>query len=287
MEAKAGLILEGGNKRGVFTSGILDYFMDNDLYFPYVIGVSAGSCNALGYVSRQPKRTKRCMIDFLRAGNYVGVKNIAKQKSIMNMDLIFDIFPNSVIPFDYDTYFASDQICKIVTTNCLTGKAEYLVESEDKNRLMDITRASCSIPILSPPVFVDQIPMLDGGMADSVPLRQAIKDGCNRNVLILTRTKGYRKTPSRRVNKAAEILYQKRYPNLVRTIKTRYKRYNKTMDYIDKLEEEGKIFVIRPQIAPVKNMEKHPDVLQKFYDHGYEYAAQIYGDMEKFIKGSV
>lgn len=287
MEAIAGLILEGGSKRGVFTSGILDYFMEKGLYFPYVIGVSAGSCNALGYVSRQPERTKRCMIDFLRAGNYIGVKNIAKQKSIMDMDLIFDIFPNSVIPFDYGTYFESEQICKIVTTNCLTGKSEYLSESENKNRLMAITRASCSIPIISPPVLVDGIPMLDGGMADSVPIRQAIKDGCKRNVLILTRNKGYRKVPSRRVNKASEILYGKRYPNLVHTIKTRYKRYNKTMEYIEKLEEAGKIFVIRPQVAPVKNMERHPDVLQSFYEHGYEYAAQVYDDILQFIKGSV
>lgn len=285
MALKAGLVLEGGSNRGVFTSGVLDYFMEQNCYIPNVAGVSAGSCNLLGYVARQPQRTKRCMIDWLRAGSYAGVKYIVKQKSIFNMDLIFDIFPNAVIPFDYNTYFHSKQKCWLVTTNCKTGRAEYLDERENRKRLLDICRASCSIPIAAPTVEIDGIPMLDGGMADSIPIRFMIRQGCNRNVLVLTRQKGYRKEPSPRTNKAAQFLYGRKYPELVKAIRNRYKVYNRTLELIERLEDEGRIFVIRPQVPVVRRIEKNPDVLQAFYEHGYDYAKEVYPAMMEFLKG--
>lgn len=285
MAKKAGLILEGGSKRGVFTAGVLDYFMEQNLYIPYVIGVSAGSCNAVDYVSKQPKRTKLTMVDYHRVGSYAGIKYLVKKKSIFDMDLIFDIFPNAVFPFDYQTYFQSSQICKIVTTNCLTGKAEYLEESTNRERLMNIVRASCSLPIVSPLVMVDGIMMADGGVADSIPIRKAIADGRNRNIIILTRNEGYRKKPSDRQVRAALFLYGRKYPNLVRAIKNRYKMYNRTMEYIEYLEAKKKAFVIRPQIAPVKNTEQDPDKLELYYQHAYDYAKQIYPQVLDFLEG--
>lgn len=285
MAKKAGLILEGGSERGVFTAGILDYFMENNLYFPYVIGVSAGSCNALGYVSRQPGRTKATMVDYHRVGSYSGIKSIIRKKSIFDMDVLFDLFPNAVFPFDYKTYFNSKQTCKIVTTNCLTGKAEYFQERTSKERLMSICRASCSLPIASPVVTIDGNPYVDGGVADSIPVRKAIKDGCNRNVVILTRNEGYRKKPSDKVIKAAKFLYGRKYPNLIMAIKNRYKIYNNTVEYIEYLEKQNKIFVLRPQIAPVKNIETNADKLQEFYDHGAEYIKDEYERMMNFLEG--
>jgi len=285
MKKKAGLVLEGGSERGVFTAGILDYFMEKNLYFPYVIGVSAGCCNAVDYVSKQPKRTKITMVDYHRVGSYTGIKYLVKKKSIFDMDVIFDLFPNALIPFDYNTYFNSKQECKIVTTNALTGKAEYLQEHESGKRLMNICRASCSIPIVSPVTMIDGIPMFDGGVSDSVPIRKAIKDGINRNVIILTRNKGYRKKPSPRALKAAIFLYGRKYPNLVKAIKYRYKMYNNTMDYIDYLEEKGRIFVLRPQIATVKNTETDADKLEAFYMHGYDYIKDEYDKMLSFLEG--
>ena len=128
---KATMILEGGATRGVFTSGVLDYLMEQELYTSHVIGVSAGSCNALDYVSRQPGRTKDCMILTDKKDDYVyGFRKFIKEKSIMNMDMIFDTYPNETFPFDFETYFRSEMKCEIVVTNCLTGKAEYLDESE-------------------------------------------------------------------------------------------------------------------------------------------------------------
>ena len=175
---KATLVLEGGATRGVFTSGALDYLMDQDLYMSHVIGVSAGACNAVGYVSKQPRRTRNCKIPEDKNGNYYyGLSEFVREKSVMNMDLIFDKYPNELIPFDYDTYFGSDITCEIVTTNCITGKAEYMTEDHDRERLMKICRASCSMPLLTPIVNVDDIPYLDGGLADSVPIRKALHGG--------------------------------------------------------------------------------------------------------------
>ncbi len=285
MAKKAGLILEGGSKRGVFTAGILDYFMQKNLYFPYVIGVSAGCCNAVDYVSRQQERTKITMVDYERVGNYTGIKYLIKKKSIFDLDVIFDLFPNAIFPFDYNTYFSSKQECKIVATNALTGKAEYLEEKSSRRRLMDICRASCSLPIVSPLVTVDGIPFADGGVSDSVPIKKAIEDGCNRNVVILTRNSNYRKKPSERAVRAAHFLYGKKYPNLVRAIKYRYKKYNHTMEYIEFLEKQNKVFVIRPQVLPVKNTETNADVLEEFYQHGIEYMKDQYDKMMDFLEG--
>lgn len=281
---KTGLILEGGGARGVFTAGILDYFMENDLYLPYVIGVSAGACNAVNYVAHQPKRTRQCMIDYLREGSYSGLKYLIKKRSLFDMDLIFDVFPNSEIPFDYDAYFASKQKCIIVATNCLNGKAAYITEGSKKKRLMNACRASCSIPLMAPMVKVNDVPLLDGGMADSIPIKKAIHDGCDKNVIILTRNKGYVKQETTKTNQMIKAAYKK-YPKLVRTIINRPKNYNKTIEYIEQLEEKGEVFVFRPEMPVVKQAEANPDVLYEFYMHGYEMAKEMYPKLLEYLNG--
>ncbi len=279
---KAGLILEGGGTRGVFTAGVLDYFMERGLYLPYVIGVSAGSCNAVDYVSHQPGRMKMCTIDYLEAGSYVGLKYLLKNHSLFNMDLIFDIFPNKIIPFDYDTYFSSGQTCIMTATNCLTGKAEYLTEEKDRGRLMNICRASSSLPVVSPMVDVDGVPMLDGGVADSIPIRKALRDGVKRNVIVLTRQEGYRKAPARKSLQMARLMYKK-YPNLIRAVKNRAFVYNRTMELIEDLEQRGHVLVIRPQVPVIKNTEDDVAVLTAFYQHGYEYAKDSFDKTVRFL----
>lgn len=280
---RSGMILEGGGTRGVFTAGVLDYFMEQDLYLPYVIGVSAGACNAVDYVSHQPGRMKTCTIDFLEAGSYVGLKYLLKNHSLFNMDLIFDVFPNKIIPFDYDTFFSSGQTCILTATNCLTGKAVYLTENKgDRIRLMNACRASSSLPIVSPMVEMDGIPMLDGGVADSVPIRKALYDGIKKNVVILTRQEGYRKPPAKKSYRMAKIMYQK-YPNLVRAIKNRAYYYNRTMELLEDLEKRGRVFVIRPQVPVVKNTEDDVKTLTAFYNHGYEYAKDIFSQITSFL----
>lgn len=280
---KTGLILEGGGTRGVFSAGVLDYFMEQNLYLPYVIGVSAGACNAVNYVARQHGRSKKCMIDYLRDGTYSGLKYLIQKRSLFDMDLIFDVFPNSEIPFDYKTFFESEQTCVLTTTNCLTGKAAYLSEKKNKKRIMAACRASSSLPLVAPIVTVDDIPMMDGGMADSIPIKKAIKDGCKKIVIILTRNKGYIKKKTPRINRVSRIVY-KDYPNLVKAIIRRPDKYNKTIEYIEKLEEAGKVFVIRPDVAVVRQAETNPDVLYHFYEHGYKMAKHIYPELIKYLE---
>ena len=134
---KATLVLEGGANRGVFTSGVLDYLMGKELYMSNVIGVSAGACNAVDYVSKQAGRSRECVIHREKEYDYVyGLKKTLKEKALMDMDMLFDKFPNEIYPFDFETYFASEMECELVVTNCITGAAEYLSEDKDPERLM-------------------------------------------------------------------------------------------------------------------------------------------------------
>ena len=267
---QSSLVLEGGGSRGVFTAGVLDYLMEKEVKFPYVVGVSAGSCNALDYVSWQPGRTRDCMIIEDKANSYIATKEALKKHELFDMDMLFDKYPNELFPFDFDTYFSNDMTCEIVTTNCLTGNAEYMTEESDRDRLMKICRASSSMPLVCPIVNVDGIPYLDGGLADSIPVKHVQEKGLKKIVLILTRPEGYRKKPtSKAVGKLYRKMYSK-YPALVRTCIRRPVMYNRTEEYIEKLEKEGKIFVLRPEMKPVSRLEKDYDKLMAFYDHGYE-----------------
>ena len=282
---KATLVLEGGATRGIFTSGALDYLMERDLYFSDVIGVSAGSCNAVDYVSRQPGRTRDCMIPTDKEGKYFyGIRDFVKEKSLMNMDLIFDKYPKELLPFDFETYFNSEINCQIVTTNCLTGKAEYMTEDSDNDRLMKLCRASSSMPLLTPIVNIDNVPYLDGGLADSVPIRRAQQMENEKIVVILTKNQGYRKSvlspTMQRVYKRA----YKSYPNLIRTIFRRSFEYNKTMNYLDQLEKRGEIFILRPQVKPVSRLERNKETLHAFYEHGYKYTERKFDDLMEYLE---
>lgn len=281
---KATLILEGGATRGVFTSGVLDYLMEKDLYMSHVIGVSAGSCNGVDYVSKQIGRTKDCMI--YRDGEidyYFGVRKFMKEKTILNMDLIFDKFPNEIYPFDYDTYFDSEIKAEWTVTNCETGKPEYMDSRDDKERLMKICRASCSMPLLSPVVKIGGTPYLDGGLADSVPLRRAMTYGNKKIVIILTKNKGYRKKLVTRGKRRFYERAYKKYPELVKTIVYRPFMYNSVMARIERLEDEGKIFVIRPEKSLISRLERNMEKLNEFYNHGYEQGERYYENLLKYL----
>lgn len=279
---QAALILEGGGNRGVFTAGVLDYLIEQQVKFPYVAGVSAGACNAVDYVSCQPQRTRQCMILDNRKYRYISMKNTIKKKSLFDMDMIFERFPNEIFPFDFDTYFQSDIRCELVVTNCRTGKAEYLSENRDPKRLMNICRASSSIPVASPMVEIDGQYYLDGGVADSVPLIHAMKEGYRKNVVILTRNCGYRKKKPGK-SSALYLAAFKNYPNLLNTLLNRYRNYNRMMDLIDKWEQEGHIFVLRPQAVPVSRTEQNAKALTDFYQHGVELMKEKMPQLLEFL----
>ncbi len=280
---EAALVLEGGGTRGVFTAGVLDYLMEKEVKFPYAIGVSAGACNAIDYVSKQIGRTKDCTIIQDRKNRYIGTKDALKKGYLFDMDRLFDEYPNRLFPFDFDTYFASDIQCEVVVTNCLTGEAMYLSEKQDKERLLTICRASSSIPLISPVVDVDGIPCVDGGVADSVPLIHSMKLGHQKNVVVLTRNKGYRKKAPGK----SRLLYTaalKKYPNLLNALLNRYRNYNRVMELVEKWEEEGHIFVIRPEVEPVSRTEQNVEKLTEFYDHGYQLMKQRMEEMQAYLE---
>lgn len=283
---QATMVLEGGATRGVFTSGVLDFLMEEKTELSHVVSVSAGACNGVDYVSKQIGRTRDCMIHKEKEYNYYyGFRKFVKEKSILDMDMVFDKYPNELFPFDYDTYFASGTECEIVTTNCRTGRAEYMTERKDRQRLMKLCRASSSMPLISPMVEIDGELYLDGGLADSVPIERAMKIGNEKIVVILTRNPNYRKRPT---TKAVAKLYRRAYrsyPNLVRTAILRNAKYNRQAELVEKLEKEGRIFVLRPLIPTVSRLEKDYDMLMNFYDHGYCLMRREYNRLREYLEG--
>lgn len=279
---KTGLILEGGANRGIFTSGVLDFFKCQNLYLPYVVSVSVGSCNAIDYVSRQIGRTKECMIPNGRNVPPINWRHLKNKKTVINLDMVFDEYPNRIVPFDYETYWASNIISEYVVTNCLNGRPEYLSEKKDKNRLMNICRASCSMPYLSPIMILDNVPYLDGGIADAIPIKHAMNLGYEKNIVILTREKGYYKKDSNIARVINKIMY-KNYPELVKKLDNRITRYNKTIKYLDRLEKEGKVFIIRPSEVLVGRTDNNVSHMNDFYKQGYDLAKKEIEKIRKFI----
>lgn len=267
INGKTGLVLEGGGMRGVFTSGVLDAFMKHDLYFRYIVAVSAGACNGMSYVSRQPRRARISNIDYLARYKYIGIRHLVTQGCIFDRELLYDKFPNQLLPFDFDEYFKHAKDFEMVTTNCLTGKAMYLSETSDRQRSLDIVRASSSLPYVTKIVTVDGIPMLDGGIIDSIPINRAIETGHEHNVVILTRNKGWRDTGKDR--KVPAFIY-KNYPRLRVALSHRHVVYNQQIDIIDRLEAEGKITCIRPmRPMEVGRIENDVEKLERLYEEGF------------------
>ena len=270
---QSGLVLEGGGMRGVFTSGVLDCFMDHGIRFPYTIGVSAGACNGLSYMSGQRGRAKYSNIDMLDKYHFIGLKHLITKGNIMDFDLMFHEFPERIIPYDYEAYAKCTEEYEMVTTNCHTGKACYYNEKHNPHRIIDIVKASSSLPFVCPIAYVDGTPMLDGGIADSIPLLRARELGYNNNVVVLTRNKGYRKED--KPSKVPAFFYRK-YPLLKQAIAARNMMYNRQIELVEELEAKGELIVIRPMLPIiVSRMEKDTSKLLDLYNQGYQ-AAQAF-----------
>ena len=269
----SGLVLEGGGMRGVFTCGVLDNLMERGIRFPYTIGVSAGACNGLSYMSGQKGRAKNANINLLDQYHYISLKNLLLKGNIMDFDLMFRTFPEEIIPYDYKAYEQCTEIFEMVTTCCHTGEARYYNEKHDPKRIIEIVRASSSLPFVCPIAYVDGGPMMDGGVADSIPLLRARELGYDNNVVVLTRNKGYRK-PTKKTT-VPFFMYRK-YPALRKAIAERNALYNRQISLVEKLEEEGKIKVIRPERPIVGGrMERDTGKLLDLYNESYEYASKI------------
>lgn len=282
-----GLVLEGGGMKGIYTAGVLDLLMEEGIRFPYVIGVSAGACQALSYVSQQIGRNKRAILDFVGHPGYISKRNLILHGSIMDMDFVFDDIPNKYEIFDYESFFESDMRCVFVIADCITGKAVYIdgKAKKDKRYLSDVVRASSSLPLLTKPVCIDGRLYIDGGMADSIPIRKSIEDGNKKHLVVLTKPAGYRKNRTK-----IAFLYKnryKKYPALAKTLIERDVMYNESMRFVEELERQGEIFVIRPSAdLHVGRMEKNREKLRRMYELGYEDAKEKKEDLIRYLADS-
>lgn len=263
---KTGLVLEGGGMRGVFTSGVLDAFMKHDVTFPYVVAVSAGACNGLSYMSGQPRRARYSNIDMLQKYGYISLKSLIVNGSIFDPEILYKRFPDEIVPFDYDAYERNPATFEMVTTNCRTGRAMYLSEKHDHRRLTLIAKASSSLPFVAQITRVDGIPMLDGGIVDSIPIVRAIDTGHQENVVVLTRNRGYRS--SELDFKIPPIVYSQ-YPRLRVALSRRVEEYNKQLELIERMEDWGEIIVIRPRRPmEVGRICQDTEKLERLYEEG-------------------
>lgn len=275
IDKRTGLVLEGGGMRGIFTVGVLDCFMDHGVRFPYTVGVSAGASNGISYISGQRGRSRFSNIDLLKHYNYIGWRHFLRGRGYIDLDYIFYVYPERYYPFDYDAFFKAPERFEMVVSNCLTGQAEYLEEKRDRDRLLAVCKASCTLPVLCPITYVDGVPMVDGGVCDAIPVRHALEQGCDRLVLVLTRNKGYRKA-DKDFYLPGFIYHQ--YPALREQLRTRYRRYNETLDFIERLELERKAIVIRPEKPLRVGRTGHdPQALADLYDEGYALAERLLG----------
>ena len=277
------LILEGGGLRGIYTSGVLRFFMDKNLFFPYIIGVSMGACNAANYVSDQPERNRIVNTRYVKDSRYISYRRLLRGGELFGMDFIFDTIPNALVPFDHETFSKSTTRCITVVTDCITGKPLYFEKDDLREQYLSVLRASACLPFISKPVRFNGLTLMDGGISDSVPIRKSISDGNARHVLILTRPKGYRKKPSW-TGQIARIRYP-RFPALSEALSHRHIGYNETMDLIDEMEQSGEAFVIRPRAdLSVGRIERNKSKLYAAYDQGYQDAAQSCDELCRYLK---
>lgn len=277
----AGLVLEGGGMRGLYTAGVLDFFIDKDMYFENCYGVSAGASQCCSYLSKQKGRALEINTEYMKDKRYASVSNLIKGGSYFDKEFSLKTIPDELVLYDYDTFSKSESNFYAVATDCKTGKPAYL-KVEDMSKDLDKVWASCSLPLLSKMVEIDGEEYLDGGVADAIPVLHALRDGNKKVIVILTRDGDYRKSPEKMMP-LIKLTYHN-YPKLVKAMKRRHARYNKTLIKIEKLEKAGKIFVIRPkEIVEVGRLEKDPEKMKKLYDAGYKDAMDSYEALCKYL----
>ncbi len=278
---KTCLVLEGGALRGIYTAGVLDELQKEKIKIDTIIGVSMGSLVGINYVSKQPGRALRYNLKYCQDKRYMSIRSFLKTGDLVNKEFAYYRIPNELDPFDYKTFDQSTIKFLCTVTNLDTGKAEY-IEIKDSKKDIEYLRAGGSMPAVSKIVEIDGKKYLDGGMADSIPIQKAIEMGFERIIVVLTQPIEYRKKDSQ--NKALSRLYHK-YPKFVKTIQSRNKRYNQTIEKIISLEKEKKIFVIRPsKKVPIKRVEHDPTKIKEQYDLGVQDFKNKKKELIKYLK---
>lgn len=274
------LILEGGTLRPIFSAGVMDALLDNNITFPYCIGVSAGITNGVSYISKQKGRNLEVVTKYRNDNRYLSYRNFLRCKSIFGLDFVFDEIPNNLIPFDMDTYRKYPGKVLVCVTNAHTGKTEYL-NGKDLDDKATMLRATCAIPLLFPVIKINGKEYYDGGLCDPIPIKKAIADGNTKHLIVLTQPKGYKKELSKKNILVAKLL-NKKYPNLKTPLLNRHNHYNETVKFCEQLESEGKVLILRPEYN-LDSFEKDINKLKSSYDHGYNLTINHLSEIKKLF----
>lgn len=284
---QAGLVLEGGGMKGVYTAGVLDFFLDKGIEFSNVYGVSAGACCMCSYLSRQRGRALDVNVDYLDTRKYCSLESLLTTGDLFNVQTAYHLIPEYLHPYDYDTFDKYQGRAYAVVTNIVTGRPEYL-RVRDMKRDIDMVRASASLPLVSRNVRIGRKLYLDGGISDAIPIQKSVMDGNLKNVIIMTKEEGYVRRPDSAANLALIKLRYLKYPKIYELMSDRHIRYNETLEYIGRQRENGQAFVIRPQKkSEVGRIEKDSEKLRALYEEGYQDAEDHYEALLNYLEAGL
>jgi predicted patatin/cPLA2 family phospholipase len=256
-----GLVLEGGGLRGLYTSGVIDAFLEKGIEFPFVIGVSAGAGYGVSLVSKQHGRNLKIMKKFRNDPRYLSLRSFIKTRNYFGLDFIYDETPK-YIPFNTRTFLESPSRFITVCTNVETGEAEYIEKDE---HILQILKASSAVPFMCRIVEYRGKKYLDGGIADSIPIKKAMEEGFSKNVVVLTRPEGFR----RKKNFHPSWLFYRKYPKFIEALNSYVDRYNESLDFVEQEAEKGNVILIRPsKDLGVKRTESDVAKLERLYELG-------------------
>ena len=281
---KIGLVLEGGALRTVYSSGVLDYFLEKGLTFDYNVGVSAGVAYAIYYFAGQKGANLKGILDYIDDKRYMGVRHWLnpKNRAFFNMDFVYDYIPNEIMHFDYETYQAYPGKIEAGLTDLETGKVHWY-EPDRTDRTHYLMRATCALPIMFPIFDYDGKKMQDGGVVDSIPWKRAFEQGCDKVVVILTREPSY----VRGQESAIKLLRMgfKKYPEYLSLIESRPERYNKNHAELLQAAEEGKVFLYTPKCTEgFSRTEKDKDKIRALYQNGYDDAVARWDELMAYLE---
>ncbi len=282
---KIGLVVEGGGMKCAYNAGILDVFLDNNISFDYCIGVSGGSGNIVTYLAGQRGRNLRFFTDYIHAPEYFGIKSLLKTGDLFGLEYIYGTLTNSggMDPLDFDAFAKNEAEYCAVATNALTGEAEYFGKDAMKQDDYRIIMASCAIPAVCRPVKLNGVPYFDGGISDAIPVDHALEEGCDKLVVILSKTRDYIRKPQ-----GMRFLYAARcrkYPKVIKLIDNRHTSYNENFRHVLELEKKGKAFVFAPSRSiKVGTYTMSENIERELYELGISDFEERKGELLKFMQ---
>ena len=284
----AGLVLEGGGMKGMYTAGVLEYFMERDIYFKNCYGVSAGACHLCSYISKQKKRAYRVSLDYLSDRNYCSVQSLVLTGDLFNVQMCYDTIPNKLDLYDYKAAAKYEGNAYAVVTNIRTGEPEYMPMREMHRDIVAV-QASASLPLVARNVRIGNEYYLDGGISDAIPIRKSGADGNEKSVVVLTKEEGYVRKPTSAASlNMIKLRYGRRFPKVYELMKNRAERYNETMRFLEQERQAGRAFVICPKEAnDIGRIEKDREKLEALYKIGYNDAKACFEELMRFLEKGV